>query len=125
MLSAFEVIHGASDFFDRGPLVQCFDGDRRVLAVITRKSLDDLFGLRRATPKERSALVDGNNLLAFGRIISAKYKAGKVGCHPVYGTMLPLVTVTLDDIKASGERFTEATSQTASHGRSPDTVSFR
>lgn len=107
MVKDFTVVYEAPDFYSRGPLIHCYDGDRLVLTVIAREAIEDYFRLPTSTPEQRSLLVDGNNLAGFGRITAAKYEAGEVGSYSGYGATHPLVTVTLDDITKSGETFTD------------------
>jgi hypothetical protein len=104
MLTGFTVVQGSHDFdVEEATLIISEDGRQRVLAVIGRETLDDLFPARTMTFKQRNALVE-SNLAAFGRIVTAMYEAGEMTSHRA----LPLVTMTSSDIKRSGEKFTDS-----------------
>jgi hypothetical protein len=74
-----------------------------VLAVVTRKAVDDYFHQSRLTNSQRNLLVE-SNIEQFGRVISTKYAANDLGTyHGTGGQSFAIVTVTEADIRNSGE----------------------
>jgi hypothetical protein len=83
-------------------------GRQMVLAFIATEHLDDLFRRRQhLSGKEANLLVD-RNLDAFARIMSAKYERGEYRPYSRFGSTLPAVDITLEDITASGETLTDS-----------------
>jgi hypothetical protein len=75
-----------------------------VLAFIPTVHLDDHFRRRHLSGKQANLLVD-SNLEAFARIISAKYERGEHRPYSRFGSTLPRVDITLEDLDASAEKF--------------------
>jgi hypothetical protein len=109
-LSNFAVIHergsGGPSFAD--PLIQCFDGKELVMAFIAREALGDYFGV----PSQRRTLQQWNlvaesNRAAFEKIIATKYERGERSTCDTNGQSYPRVDVTLEDMRRSGETFTD------------------
>jgi hypothetical protein len=109
-LSAFAVVHergDASAVLDN-PLVHCYSGKQLILTYVSRQALMDYFrvpGDSRVTLAQWNLVVD-RNLEAFSRIIEAKYERDDWDVHSAYGQSYPRVTVTLEDMRRSGEQFT-------------------
>ncbi len=62
-------------------------------------------GNSRVTLAQWNLVVD-RNLDAFSAIIEAKYERGDWDVHSAYGQSYPRLTVTLEDMRRSGEQFT-------------------
>ena len=77
-----------------------------VLAFIPVVHLDDLFRVRHLSGKQANVLVDAN-LEAFARIISNKYERGEHRPYSRFGSTLPLVDLTLEEMEQSGETFSK------------------
>jgi hypothetical protein len=109
-LEGFQVIqddHGLD-----GVAVHCWEGQRLVLALITRQAIDDTFDQlrpheedrRRITKQQGNLLVDAN-ISAFARIICAKTGTGDYTMVARGGYERPVVMITFDDVQRSGEKF--------------------
>jgi hypothetical protein len=95
-------------------------GNQMVLAFIPTVHLDDYFRRRQhLRGKEANLLVD-RNLDAFARIISAKYERGEYRPYSRFGSTLPSVDITLEDIGASGETLTDSVLDLVPMWVSPD-----
>jgi hypothetical protein len=79
-----------------------------VLAFIATEHLDDYFRSREHLSGKRANLVVDRNLEAFARIMSAKYERGEYRPYSRFGSTLPSVDITLEDIVASGETLTDS-----------------
>jgi hypothetical protein len=79
-----------------------------VLAFIATEHLDDYFRRSEHLSGKKANLVVDRNLDAFARIMSAKYERGEYRPYSRFGSTLPSVDITLDDIAASGETLTDS-----------------
>jgi hypothetical protein len=105
LLSNLQVIHAQpdSDFV----VLNGFDGKKMVLAFIPVVHLDDLFRVRHLSGQQANVLVDAN-LDVFARIISNKYERGEHRPYSRFGSTLPRVDLTLEDMEQSGETFSKS-----------------
>ncbi|MGO8915381.1 MAG: hypothetical protein ACLQJR_05685 [Stellaceae bacterium] len=105
MLQNFDVIREAHAFdVEAATILAGYQGRQRVLVILSRETVDDLFPARRLTRDQRILLADRHRD-ALNRIASAKLVAGQHATYSQFGTTLPLVHVTRDDIARSGEPF--------------------
>lgn len=104
LLSNLQVIHAQPD--DDFVVLNGFDGSKMVLAFIPIIHLDDHFRVRHLSGKQANLLVDAN-LEAFARIISNKYERGEHRPYSRFGSTLPRVDLSLEDIQESGETFSK------------------
>jgi len=104
LLSNLHVIHAQPD--DDFVVLNGFDGAKMVLAFIPVVHLDDLFRVRHLSGKQANVLVDAN-LEAFARIISNKYERGEHRPYSRFGSTLPRVDLTLEEMEQSGETFSK------------------
>jgi alkyl sulfatase BDS1-like metallo-beta-lactamase superfamily hydrolase len=94
--------------FMADPLVKCEAGKQLVLAEISRQALNDHYYPHGVAPRLHLSHWNQKveqNLATFQRIIEAKFSDDD---WPIYNTMgqsYPKITVTLDDMKRSGEQF--------------------
>jgi len=104
-LANFNVVHAQpdSDFV----VLHGWDDKKMVLAFIPTMHLEDHFRRRRLTGKEANLVVD-RNIEAFARIISAKYERGEFRPYSRFGSTLPRVDITLEDMETSGETLTDS-----------------
>ncbi len=104
ILTDLEVVHAQpdSDFV----VLHGFHGNQMVLAFIRIIDLDDHFRRRHLSGRQANMVVD-RNIEAFTRIISAKYERGEYRPFSRFGSTLPRVDVTLQDLDRSGERLTD------------------
>jgi hypothetical protein len=79
-----------------------------VLAFIATEHLDDYFRSREHLSGKKANLVVDRNLDAFARIMSAKYERGEYRPYSRFGSTLPSVDITLEDIAASGETLADS-----------------
>ncbi len=103
-LSNVEVIHAQpdSDFV----VLHGWNGADMVLAFIPTVHLDDYFRRRHLNGKQANLLVD-RNVDAFARIISSKFERGEHRPYSRFGSTLPRVDLTLEDLETSGETMTD------------------
>ena len=90
-----------------------------VLAFIPTVHLDDYFRRSHLSGKQANLLVD-RNLDAFARIISAKFERGAHRPYSRFGSTLPRVDITLDDLESSGETMTDSVLELSAMWVSPD-----
>ena len=107
-LSDFQVVHersgNGSSFAD--PLIQCFDGNKMVLAFVNRTGMDDYFrvpGSERRTLKQWNLVVESNRDI-FAKIIAGKYERGDRSTYQGAGQTFPRVDVMLADMERCGEK---------------------
>jgi hypothetical protein len=91
-----------------------------VLAFIATEQLDDYFRSREHLSGKKANLVVDRNLDAFARIMSAKYERGEYRPYSRFGSTLPSVDITLEDIAASGETLTDSVLELEPMWVSPD-----
>jgi hypothetical protein len=105
VLSNLQVVHAQPD----SDLVVLHGWNRAemVLAFIPTVHLDDYFRRRHLSGKQANLLVD-RNLDAFARIISAKFERGAHRPYSRFGSTLPRVDITLEDLETSGETMTDS-----------------
>lgn len=105
MLSNFDVVHAQpdSDFV----VVTGWHDRQMVLTYIPTVHLEDHFQVGRLSGKQANLLVD-RNIDAFSHIISAKYERGDYRAYARFGSTLPRVDITLEDIESSGETLTDS-----------------
>lgn|ERR1700730_11572011 len=94
--------------FMADPLVKCEAGYQLVLAEILRQALNDHYyphGVAPRLPLSHWNQKVEQNLAAFQRIIEAKFSDDDWPIYNTLGQSYPKITVTLDDMKRSGEQF--------------------
>lgn len=79
-----------------------------VLAFIATTHIDDYFRRREHLSGKKANLLVDRNIDAFARIMSAKYERGEYRPYSRFGSTLPSVDITLEDITASGEALTDS-----------------
>jgi hypothetical protein len=105
-LTGLQVVHAQPDA--EFVVLHGWHGRQMVLAFIPTMHLEDHFRRsNRLTGKEANLLVD-RNLDAFARIISSKYERGEYRPYSRFGSTLPRVDITLEEIEQSGEEFTDS-----------------
>lgn len=109
LLSNLQVVHAQPD--DDFVVLNGFDGAKMVLAFIPVIHLDDHFRERHLSGKQANLLVDAN-LDAFARIISNKYERGEHRPYSRFGSTLPRVDLTREDMEESGEKFSKTVLET-------------
>jgi hypothetical protein len=107
-LSDFQVMHerGGNKSSLADPLIQCFDGNKMVLAFVSRTGMDDYFrvsGSERRTLKQWNLVVESNRD-AFAKIIAGKYERGDRSTYQGAGQTFPRVDVILADMERCGEK---------------------
>jgi hypothetical protein len=116
-LQNVQVIHAQPD--SDYVVLNAMHGRRMVLAFIEVIHLDDHFRRRHMSGREANIVVD-RNIEAFARIMSAKYERGEYRPYSRFGSTLPRVDITLDDIKTSGEELTDSVLDMQAAWVSPD-----
>jgi hypothetical protein len=104
VLQHVQVVHAQPD--SDYVVLHARHGNQNVLAFIAIIHLDDYFRRRHLSGREANLVVD-RNIDAFARIISAKYERGEYRPYSRFGSTLPRVDITLDDIESSGEKWTD------------------
>jgi hypothetical protein len=122
ILQHVQVIHAQPD--SDYVVLNALHGRQMVLAFIAVIHLDDHFRRRHMSGREANLVVD-RNIDAFARIISAKYERGEYRPYSRFGSTLPRVDITLDDIEASGEELTDSVLNLKAMWLSPDGSSTR
>lgn len=117
VLSNLQVVHAQpdSDFV----VLNGWLGREMVLAFIPTVHLDDYFRRSHLSGKQANLLVD-RNLDAFARIISAKFERGAHRPYSRFGSTLPRVDITLEDLESSGETMTDSVLEQSAMWVSPD-----
>lgn len=105
VLQHVQVIHAQPD--SDYVVLNAMHGKLMVLGFIEVIHLDDHFHRRHMSGREANLVVD-RNIESFARIMSAKYERGEYRPYSRFGSTLPRVDITLDDIKASGETLTDS-----------------
>jgi hypothetical protein len=106
LLKNFSVIHAQPD--SEVVVVHCWHDKQMVLAFIPKIHLED--ALRRdsrLTAKQANLLVD-RNLDAFAGIISAKYERGEYRPYSRFGSTLPRVDITSEEVEAIRGNLTDS-----------------
>lgn len=116
-----QVIHAQPD--SDYVVLNAVHGKQMVLAFIEVIHLDDHFRRRHMSGREANLVVD-RNIEVFASIMSAKYERGEYRPYSRFGSTLPRVDITLDDIETSGEKFTDSVLDlkaqwVSSHGKTP------
>jgi hypothetical protein len=106
ILSNVNVVHAQPD--GEFVVLHGWHGRQMVLAFIGTEHLDDYFRRREHLSGKRANLLVDRNLDAFARIMSAKYERGEYRPYSRFGSTLPAVDITLEDITASGETLTDS-----------------
>ena len=105
VLKHVQVIHAQPD--TDYVVLNGLHGTQMVLAFIEVIHLDDYFRRRHMSGREANLVVD-RNINAFAHISSAKYERGEYRPYSRFGSTLPRVDITLDDIESSGEQLTDS-----------------
>ncbi len=106
LLKDFSVIHAQPD--SDVVVVHCWHDKQMVLAFISKVHLEDALRRNsRLTGKEANLLVD-RNLDAFAGIISAKYERGEYRPYSRFGSTLPRVDVTSEEVEAIRGNLTDS-----------------
>ena len=105
LLSNVEVVHAQpdSDFV----VLHGFEGRRMVLAFIDVIHLDDLFRRAHLTGQQANLVVD-RNIEVIKRIVSDKYERGEHRPYSRFGSTLPRVDITLDDLEPHRHEMTDS-----------------
>ncbi len=104
-LSNVEVIHAQpdSDFV----VLHGWDNRQMVLAFIPVMHLEDLFR-RQSLSGQQANLVADRNIEVIARIVSAKYERGEHRPYSRFGSTLPRVDITLDDLDPHKAEMTDS-----------------
>lgn len=105
ILQDVQVIHAQPD--SDYVVLFAMHGRVRVLGFIEVIHLDDYFRRRHMSGREANLVVD-RNIEAFAQIMSAKYERGEYRPYSRFGSTLPRVDITLEDINAFGEKLTDS-----------------
>jgi uncharacterized alpha-E superfamily protein len=105
ILHHVQVIHAQPD--SDYVVLNALHGKQTVLAFIEVIHLDDHFRRRHMSGREANLVVD-RNIEAFAGIMSSKYERGEYRPYSRFGSTLPRVDITLDDIEVSGEKLTDS-----------------
>ena len=106
LLKDFSVIHAQPDF--DVVVVHCWHEKQMVLAFIPKVPLEDALRRNsRLTGKQANLLVD-RNLDAFAGIISAKYERGEYRPYSRFGSTLPRVDITSEEVEAIRGNLTDS-----------------
>lgn len=97
LLRDFSVIHAQPD--TDVVVLHCWHDKQMVLAFIPKIHLEDALRRERLTGKQANLVVD-RNLGAFAGIISAKYERGEYRPYSRFGSTLPRVDVTSEEVEA-------------------------
>lgn len=106
VLSNVNVVHAQPD--GEFVVLHGWHGRQMVLAFIGTEHLDDYFRRREHLSGKRANLLVDQNLDTFARIMSAKYERGEYRPYSRFGSTLPAVDISLEDITASGETLTDS-----------------
>jgi hypothetical protein len=117
VLSNMEVVHAQPD--SDLVVLHGWSGADMVLAFIPTVHLDDYFRRRHLSGKQANLLVD-RNLDAFARIISSKFERGAHRPYSRFGSTLPRIDITLEDLEISGETMTDSVLDLSHMWVSPD-----
>jgi len=118
VLQNVNVVHAQPD--GEFVVLHGWHGRQMVLAFIATEHLDDYFRRRRHLNGKKANLVVDRNLDAFARIMSAKYERGEYRPYSRFGSTLPSVDITLDDITANGDALTDSVLDVEPMWVSPD-----
>jgi hypothetical protein len=94
--------------FMADPLVKCEAGRQLVLAEISRQALNDYYyphGVAPRLPLSHWNQKVEQNQAAFQRIIETMFSDDDWLVHNTMGQSYPKITITLDDMRRSGEQF--------------------
>ena len=105
LLKDFSVIHAQPD--TDVVVLHCWHNKQMVLAFIPKMHLEDALRRDRLTGKQANLVVD-RNLDAFANIISAKYERGEYRPYSRFGSTLPRVDVTSEEIEAIRQTLTDS-----------------
>ena len=105
VLSNMEVVHAQpdSDFV----VLHAWEGRQMVLAFIPTMHLEDLFR-RTSLTGQQANLVTDRNIDVIARIVSAKYERGEHRPYSRFGSTLPRVDITLDDLEPHRREMTDS-----------------
>ncbi len=105
LLKNFSVIHAQPD--TDVVVLNCWHDKQMVLAFIPKIHLEDALRRERLTGKQANLVVD-RNLNVFVSIISAKYERGEYRPYSRFGSPLPSVNVTSEEVEAIREDLTDS-----------------
>jgi hypothetical protein len=105
LLKDFSVIHAQPD--SDVVVVHCWHDRQMVLAFIPKIHLEDALRRDSLTGKQANLIVD-RNLDAFAGIISAKYERGEYRPYSRFGSTLPRVDLTSEEVEAIRESLTDS-----------------
>jgi hypothetical protein len=117
LLKDFSVIHAQPD--SDIVVLHCWHDRQMVLAFIPKIHLEDALRRESLTGKQANLVVD-RNLDAFAGIISAKYERGEYRPYSRFGSTLPLVDVTSEEVEAIRETLTDNVLNLSAGWVSPD-----
>lgn len=100
LLKDFSVVHAQPD--SDVVVLHCWHDRQMILAFIPKIHLGDALRRERLTGKEANLIVD-RNLDAFTGIISAKYERGEYRPYSRFGTTLPRVDLTSEEVESIRE----------------------
>ena len=117
LLKNFSVIHAQPD--TDVVVLNCWHDRQMVLAFIPKIHLEDALRRDRLTGKQANLVVD-RNLDAFAGIISAKYERGEYRPYSRFGSTLPRVDVTSEEVEAIRETLTDSVLSLSAGWMAPD-----
>jgi hypothetical protein len=116
-LKDFSVIHAQPD--TDVVVLNCWHDRQMVLAFIPKIHLEDALRRDRLTGKQANLVVN-RHLDAFAGIISAKYERGEYRPYSRFGTTLPRVDVTSEEVEAIRGDLTDSVLNISAGWVSPD-----
>ncbi len=105
LLKDFSVIHAQPD--SDVVVVHCWHDKQMVLAFIPKIHVEDALRRDSLTGKQANLIVD-RNLDAFAGIISAKYERGEYRPYSRFGSTLPRVDITSEEVETIRESLTDS-----------------
>jgi hypothetical protein len=104
-LKDFSVVHAQPDA--DVVVLHCWHDKQMVLAFIPKIHLEDALRRDSLTGKQANLIVD-RNLEAFAGIVSSKYERGEYRPYSRFGSTLPLVDITSEEVEAIRETLTDS-----------------
>jgi hypothetical protein len=105
LLKDFSVIHAQPD--TDVVVLHCWNDRQMVLAFIPKIHLEDALRRKSLTGKQANLVVD-RNLDAFAQIISAKYERGEYRPYSRFGSTMPRVDITSEEVEAIRASLTDS-----------------
>lgn len=117
LLKDFSVIHAQPN--SDAVVLHCWHDRQMVLAFIPKIHLEDALRRDSLTGKQANLVVD-RNLDVFAGIISAKYERGEYRPYSRFGSTLPCVDVTSEEVEAIRKNLTDSVLNLSAGWMAPD-----